>query len=289
VALSPDEHRVATVIESDAYDAGSRDIWVLDLDRNGVATRFTSAPREDTNPTWSPDGRRIAFSSLRNGVFDLYVKAANGTGEEEVLLRSDKEKFVNHWSRNGYLLYTTGDPAAATKADLWVLPVDGDRTASPFVQTRFNEYQGQFSPDGQWVAYVSDESGRPEVYVQPFPASSHGGERVTISNGGGAQPRWRPDGKELFYVSNSQSIMAVDVITSRPFKAGVPRQVVDANVFVSLDRTAVAGDPASGFRWDVSASGQRFLVITNPQGEPPAASINVELNWQARLGTGERR
>jgi dipeptidyl aminopeptidase/acylaminoacyl peptidase len=195
---------------------------------------------------------------------------------------------VNHWSRDGFLLYTTGyDPT--TQYDLWVLPVDGDRTAAPFLQTRFNEYQGQFSPDGRWVAYVSNESGRPEVYVQPFPTSSRGRERVTISNNGGTQPRWRPDGKELFYVASSQAIMAVDVTPGAPFKAGVPKHVMDADVFVSLGQATAAGTAVSGFRWDSAAGGQRFLVITTPQGEPASSSINVELNWQARLGTSERR
>jgi Tol biopolymer transport system component len=283
-ALSPDEHRVATVIESDAGNDSSRDIWVLDLARSGVATRLTSAPREDASPTWSPDGTRIAFSSIRNGGPDLYVKASNGTGDEEVLLRSDQGKYVNHWSRDGFLLYTTGyDPI--TKYDLWVLPVDGDRTAAPFLQTQFNEYQGQFSPDGRWVAYVSDESGRPEVYVQPFSTSSRGGERVTISNSGGTQPRWRPDGKELFYVASSEAIMAVDVTPAAPFKAGVPKLVMDADAFLRFGQQTVAGTPVSGFRWDSAAGGQRFLVITAPQSEPASASINVELNWQARLGT----
>jgi dipeptidyl aminopeptidase/acylaminoacyl peptidase len=185
-------------------------------------------------------------------------------------------------------LYTTGyDPI--TKYDLWVLPVDGDRTAAPFLQTQFNEYQGQFSPDGRWVAYVSDESGRPEVYVQPFSTSSRGGERVTISNSGGTQPRWRPDGKEIFYVASSQAIMAVDVTPAAPFKAGVPKPVMDTDAFLRFGQQTAAGTPVSGFRWDSAAGGQRFLVITAAQGEPATSSINVVLNWQARLGTDALR
>ncbi len=122
----------------------------------------------------------------------------------------------------------------------------------------------------------------------PFPPPRAGGW-VTISNGGGTQPRWRPDGKELFYVSSSQAIMAVDVTPGASFKAGVPKHVMDAGVFVGLGQATVSGSHANGFRWDSAAGGQRFLVITTPQGEPASSSINVELNWQARLGAGEKR
>src|SRR6185295_17147348 len=143
------------------------DIWMLDLAR-GTTTRFTFTPSNESCPLWSPDGTRIVFSSNRGGNYDLYQKNSTGTSSEEILLQTGVELYADDWTLDGrYILYEASDPK--TKFDLWILPMTGERKPFPYLQTEFNETHSQFSPDGRWVAYVSDESGRPEVYVQSFP------------------------------------------------------------------------------------------------------------------------
>jgi Tol biopolymer transport system component len=231
-------------------------------------------------PVWSPDGSRIVFDLPVNG---LYLKAASGAGKEELLLKSSGPTSPDDWSRDGrFLLYSAFDPK--TGYDLWVLPdpgrAPGDRKPpTPVIQTQFNERQGQFSPDSRWIAYVSDESGRPEVYVQPFPASSGGGSKVKISGDGGDQPRWRRDGKELFYFSPGGKLMAVDVVATSPvLQAGIPKLLFQAPVF-SGGASAMGMDV---FRWDVAPDGKRFLINT---AAAPAVSepVTVVLNWTAGL------
>jgi len=181
LALSPDETKVATRLRD--AQTGNLDIWVLDTVRN-TRSRLTSNPALEGYPVWSPDAKRIAFASNRDGQFDLYQKNSSGAGEEEVLLRSDHDKYPQDWSRDGrFLLYSDNDPK--TKLDLWLLPLSGDRKPIPFLRTEFNEAQGQFSPDGRWIAYRSDKSGRPEIYVRPISESAGEGTEWTISNGGG--------------------------------------------------------------------------------------------------------
>jgi Tol biopolymer transport system component len=224
---------------------------------------------------WSPDGRRIAYTGFRAGGVGLYQKASSGAEKEEVLLSpTNSSKLPNDWSRSGrFLLYTIQDPK--TNADLWVLPLTADGqpsgTPTPFANTKFNEQQGQFSPDGHWIAYVSDESGRPEIHVQPFPVPSGGGSKIQISRDGGNQPRWRRDGKELFYVSLDGKMMAVDVGGGQEFKAGVPKVLFQAPIL--NDDTSL-----SDFHWDVTADGKRFLVDTVPASAEP---LIVVLNWTA--------
>jgi len=189
--LSPDETRAA--VDRSDPQTGTNDIWLFDLLR-GIPSRFTTDPANDSNPLWSPDGSRIVFTSNREGVRSLYQKIASGAGNEEVLLKSSEEKVPDDWSLDGlFIVYQTLN--SKTKWDLWVLPMSGERQPFPFLQTDFNEQEAQFSPDGKWMAYTSDESGAPEVYVQTFPAS---GGRWRVSTGGGSQPKWRRDGRELF-------------------------------------------------------------------------------------------
>ena len=146
-----------------------RDIWLYDVAR-GLRTRFTFDPADELDSIWSPDGSRIVFNSRRKGHLDLYQKASSGAGSEEVLLEDNLDKLHLSWSPDGrFILYSTSSASPQTGADLFVLPLSGDRKPVPFLKTQFNELAGQFSPDGQWVAYVSNESGRNEVYVAPFP------------------------------------------------------------------------------------------------------------------------
>jgi hypothetical protein len=264
--LSPDEKQVAV----DDLDAqGNRDIWIIDLAR-GTPTRFTFDPAVDWIPVWSPDGSRILFSSNREGVFDLYQKPATGAGKEVLLLKSDLPKNPTDWSADGrFILYTVNDPK--TSFDLWVLPLFGDQKPFPFLQTQFNERAGRLSPDGQWIAYASDESGDWQVYVQSFPA---GGGKWQISTNGGFFPAWRRDGKELFYVSPDKKVMTLDVKgAGATFERGVPRALFDLRV------SDLTGAQA---RFAVTADGQRFLV-NNTIVENASSPIAVVLNWTADL------
>jgi eukaryotic-like serine/threonine-protein kinase len=223
LALSPDGTRVADTRIDPKSPSASEAIWLLDLTRI-VSARFTFDLSPDTAPVWSPDGSRVAFNAFRDGGFGIYQKAANGAGKEQVLVGPTHDlKFPNHWSRDGrFLLYTHQD--AKTNTDLWILPLRGDGVPSgepmPFANTEFSEGQGQFSPDTRWIAYASHESGRVEVYVQPFPTPPGGGSKTQVSRDGGNQPRWRGDGKELFYLSPGGKLMAVDVTEGPIFKAG---------------------------------------------------------------------
>ena len=221
--LSPDERRAA--VDRSDPQTGANDIWLFDLSR-GIPSRFTTDPGSDSNPLWSPDGSRIVFTSSREGVLNLYQKVASGVANEEVLLKSGEEKVPDDWSADGrFIVFETLNPK--TKWDLWVLPMYGDRQPSPFLQTEFNERQAQFSPDGKWIAYTSDESGTRDVYVQTFPAP---GGRWRVSTGGGTQPRWRRDGRELFYIAAGRKLMAADVKPGATFEAGVPKLLFDTRV-----------------------------------------------------------
>ena len=266
--LSPDEKRV--VFDKTEPQPKSGDIWLLDLSR-GTTTRFTFNPSTDVCPLWSPDGTRIVFSSNRNGQHDLYQKNSTGTGSEESLLHTGVDLYADDWSPDGrYILYESTDPK--TKFDLWVLPMTGDRKPYPFLQTEFNETHSQMSPDGRWVAYVSDESGRPEVYVQSFAAS---GGKWQISTSGGDQPKWRRDGKELFYLSSARRLMSVSVTSGAAFEAGIPVELFE----VFLPIKSMTGDRND---YVVADNGQRFLVCSYVDKES-ARPITVVSNWMTAL------
>jgi Tol biopolymer transport system component len=272
--LSPDGTHVAVSRE----DAGLHvpALWLIDLSR-GTSERFTFGSAAAENPVWSPDGSRIIFASLRDGKFDLYQKVASGATDEQPLLRSSEDKHSDSWSHDGrFLLYTVIN--AKTKDDLWVLPLEGDKKPFPFLETEFNERYGQFSPDGRWVAYSSDESGRDEIYVRPF--SSASGETASsaagkwlISNGGGSHPIWRRDGRELYYIAANRDLMAVEVTTNPTFQAGIPKVLFQAPPLVS---------GPSYSQSDVTADGKRFL-LTAPAAQFAQAPFTVITNWQAAL------
>jgi Tol biopolymer transport system component len=277
VALSPDGKRVAA--SKTDTQSGNRDIWLLDV-LHGIPTRFTFDPALDFRPVWSPNGGRLVFTSNRTGPFNLYQKDSGGARSEEPLLKSDREQRSYDWSTDGrFLLYSVNDPK--TKTDLWALQdaggVSADRKAQPYLATQHNETQGQFSPSGsgapRWVAYTSDESGRYEVYVQPFPAASG---KFQISSDGGSQPRWRRDGKELYYLAPDGKLMAVETRTSPGFEHGAPKALFETRT----------GNRGAGNQtlmlYDVAADGKRFLINSYME-ETASSPINVVLNWQAAL------
>jgi Tol biopolymer transport system component len=248
---------------------GQGSLWLIDLTR-GNRSRFTFSPATDNFPVWSPDGSRIVFSSNRTGPSILYQKPAGGTGNEEPLLQSGTDNVPTDWSVDGrFLLYENGHPK--TGSDLWVLPLWGEAKPFALLQTPFNEQQGQFSPDGQWVAYSSDKAGQREVYVRSFPDS---GFELPISTGGGADPRWRRDGKELFYLAEDRKLMSVQIRnTAHRLEASVPRPLFETRVRSVIDQRN---------HYCVTADGQRFLFAT-PTAESTVAPLTVVLNWAAEL------
>jgi eukaryotic-like serine/threonine-protein kinase len=261
--LSPDEKQVA--VDRMDSQAGAFDVWLIDQAR-GIPSRFTFDPSFDWYPVWSPDGARIAFASNRMGHYDLYVKiSSSGAGKEELLLKTEQMKFPTDWSFDGrFLLYNQFDPR--THYDVWVLALS-DKKPTPFLHTEFNERDASFSPDGKWIAYTSDESGKEEIYAQTFPAS---GNKLQISKGGGSRARWCRDGKELFYLAADRKIMAVKVTIGATIQAGAPQPLFDTRIAHSFARFAVA------------ANGQRFLVPV-PVSEASATPATVVINWTAGI------
>jgi len=232
-------------------------------------TRFTFEGTVNHNPTWSPDGKRIAFNSDKDVTTNIYSRLADGSGGLERLTNSPNANIPMSWSPDGQLLaFLETNPA--TGADIWILRL-GDRKLQPFLQTPFNESVPRFSPDGRWLAYISDESGRYEVYVQPFPGP---GGKWQISTEGGTEPVWNPNGRELFY-RNGDKMMAVDIATQSGFVAGKPRMLFEGR----YQRT-----PATSPDYDVSADGQRFLMLKSDEQDASAPTqINVVLNWFEEL------
>jgi serine/threonine protein kinase/dipeptidyl aminopeptidase/acylaminoacyl peptidase len=277
--FSPDRKSLAAAIQETSNV--SVNIWTYDVSR-GLRTRLTFDPANDNNPVWSPDGRSIVFRSNRKGHFDLYRKSANGAGSEELLYADNLEKSPTSWSTDGkFLLYLTGVVRSAfvgAGGDLWALPLTPQRPGEPLKpfllsQGPFNAFDAQFSPDSRWIAYVSNESQRAEIYVTPFPplASGVGGKRQ-VSAAGGILPRWRQDGKEIFYMGPDGQLMAAEIeAKGGGLEVGQVRPLFRA-----------IGVMQSNPLYDVSADGQHFLLRTYPEqksGDP----LTLVQNWTAGL------
>jgi len=263
-ARSPDGRQVAV----SRVAQGNIDLWLIDAART---TRFTFDSTPDRYPVWSPDGRRLVFGrQLRAGIWDLYQKPTNGPGAEALLLASSETKAATSWSPDGRsLLYTNSPPT--TSRDVWVLPMAGDPKPFPFLNSTFNERSSVFSPDGHWVAYDSDESGRAEIYVRPFPGP---GGQWQVSTAGGKDPRWRPDGKELYYIAPDSRLMAAPIASSgTALQPGLPTALFQP-------RIVLGGAVVTGYRqqYDVAPDG-RFLINVTVD-ESTAAPITVITNWQ---------
>jgi eukaryotic-like serine/threonine-protein kinase len=267
--LSPDERRVA--IERTDPATGQHTIWILDLARQ-TTSRLVADIAGSHEPVWSPDGRYVAFNSNRAGGFgDLYWTEADGGSADELILKSIDRvmQIPTDWSVDGRLIvYDIYRPS--TKSDLYVLAVSPLAAQQRFLETPANETQGQFSPDARWIAYTSNESGAYEVYVRRFPGA---GGKWQVSTNGGAQPRWRRDGKELFYLAPDGRLMAADVkATNTRFETGTPRVLFNTGITASfVDRRN---------QYVVTRDGQRFLVNISAEDEN-SAPITVVLNWQA--------
>ncbi len=265
--LSPDDRRVAAMVRGD--------IWLFDVTR-AASTRFTFNPAMDTASIWSPDGQRIIFTSNRGGPWNLYQKLSNGTGEEELLLNTNGTQLANSWSPDGKFVIFSQNMGTKSGWDLWVLPLEGERKSFPLLQTEFNEHWGRFSPDGKWVAYVSNESGRDEVFVRTFaPDPHHTALKWQVSNGGGQLPRWRADGKELFFLGPNRQMM---VAAAKPggtlassFERANPRELFSTR--------AEKGNFAS---YAVTSDGQRFLIYQQAHNQA-SGPATVVVNWAAGL------
>ncbi len=267
VRFSPNAEQAAVAI----FDRQSHqnDIWLYDLAR-GTRTRLTFDLASDRFPLWSPNGKRIVFQSNRGGLLNFYQKAASGAGRVKLLFESQRNKQPLDWSSDGkYIAYITyGDPE--TRADLWSFPLAGDPKPIPILHTESDELYPSFSPDGQWLAYVSNESGQEEVYVRPFSQPGQDG-KWQVSIDGGTRPRWRNGGKELFYLSSDNKIMMAKINTQ-----GATIEVGTVRPLFQINPTTVAEN------FDVSGDGSRFIVNSLVE-DLTSSSIALVMNWTAEL------
>ncbi len=247
--------------------AGKSDIWTRDLAR-GVSSRFTFGKGDAYAPLWSPDGKRIIFAVDRDGATMVFEKSADGQGDEKLLVKLDGQTIPSDWSRDGKYVALMSQ-SKDTSWDIWVLPTFGDPKPTQFLKTPFRELLGAFSPDGRFMAYVSNESGRNEVYVQSFPGP---GGKWQISTAGGGEMHWRADGKELYYRAPDQKLMAVDVQLDGGFQAGVPKPLFTGRFETAVARTKYLPMP----------DGQRFLLV-GPLGREAMTPTTIVLNWFANL------
>jgi serine/threonine protein kinase len=267
IRLSRDNKRLVTALR----DPATRwDLWIVDL-ADGVENRFTFDGANEVFPIWSPDGGRIAFSSNRSGQVNIYQKLSNGSGNEEQIVVSDQPSFCNDWSSDGqFILFHK--LSGLTRADIWVLPLSGDRKPFPYLETQFGEREARFSPNGRWIAYTSDETGTRDVYVQSFPI---GRGKWQISRGGGGPPKWSGDGREIFYVSGDK-LMSVEVkMQGDTLEMATPQPLFEI-------RGAPLPGALGGAAFDASSDGQKFLIGISVQ-EATFTPITVVLNWTADL------
>lgn len=265
--LSSDDGRLA--LRRVDNKTGSINLWLIDIAR-GMPARFTFEKTTDFAPIWSPDGTRIVFSTLRDGSPNLYQKVSSSAGNDEPLVKSPIVKISFDWARDGRnIIYGVVD--AKNSWDLWTLPLDDPSKAVPFLQTSFDERGAKFSPNGRWVAYESNESGTAEVYVRPFPVAPG---KWQISTAGGQQPRWRRDGKELFYISSDHKLMSVEVNgDGATFEHRTP---------TALFNVRVGGIDTPGDFYAVTGDGKRF-ILNSLVAEATYTPITVVLNWTADL------
>ena len=254
--LSPDGRRITL---TRIADGGTGDIWIIDTER-GTHTRLT-VERTSYTPLWTPDGKRVTFVSNGN----IFWGPTDGSGEAEPLLIREHYQRPWSWSPDDVLAF---DDRTSTGLDIWMLPLDGD--PSPFLDTSFNETMPMFSPDGQWLAYVSDDSGRPEVYLKSYPGP---GGRWPVSAEGGSEPIWSADGRELFY-RNGDRMMIAAVQTKPTVVIGKPQPLFQGSYFQQ--------QIGSGGNYDVSPDGKRFVMIRRDE-ESTSTQINVVLNWFEEL------
>jgi len=266
VALSADGRRAAVgMLDADGRNS---DIWLLDLSR-GSKSRLTFDPHSDGGPVWSPDGTQLVFFSNRSpdSHQNLFLITASAAGVDQLLLQSDSDDFPTSWSRDGQSILFTR--YGKMRAGVWLMPLSGDRQPKPLFQSpAFDQGAAVFSPNGRFIAYTSNESGRWEVYVQSFPPS---GDKLTVSTNGGALPLWRDDGKELFYLTDDGRVMSAEIKSGAKIESGVPQQLFQTRIKFTAD-----------YPYAINPDGSRFL-INIPAETNDAAPMIVVLNWTAAL------
>ena len=268
VRISPDGRSVAFALED--RRVGTPDVWIHDIATNRER-RFTFDPGTDRDPIWSPDGSRLAVRSNRAELFNVYLRAVNSVGGEQLVYDSKENANIHDWSRDArFMLFTRLDPKGRNGRDIWVLPLDG--TAShPLFEAPLNQEYPRFSRNGRLLSYQTDDSGRNKVFVVPYPIT---GDKWEISADGGFQPIWRADGTELFYVAPDSTIMAVAVREKKDVvEFGTPQRLFQAPLTVLPARQP-------SWTWDVSPNGQRFLLMLAIDDEAP---VTLVTNWQADL------
>jgi len=265
IKLSRDESRLAVSLRD--TKTGNIDIWIYEISRN-VWTRFTFAESSQRWPIWSPDDSQIVYGSFQGQVFSLFAQAVNGSASAETLVTDRGYLTPDDWSTDGkFILYQKLSPT--TGYDIWVLPMTGNRTPYPLLQTKFDEGQCAFSPDGKWVAYTSNESGSDEVYVRPFPGP---GGKFQISFNGGTAPRWRKDGKEIYYNHFGTGVMMARVSIENNMV-----QVGEVTTPIAFTQTT---GPSTG-RFESTSDGQQFILS---EGENEIYTpVTLVVNWQAEL------
>jgi Tol biopolymer transport system component/tRNA A-37 threonylcarbamoyl transferase component Bud32 len=272
VELSPTGDRVAV----DTLADNNRDVWVIDLAR-GVPSRITFDPRSDWTPVWSPDGSRIAFAAQTNTGPHMYQKSAAGVGTETLMFKSDATEIPVSWSHDGhYIVFSRFKPAGAAGVDTWLLNLSGEPAASPYLESPFDKAQARISPDGRWLAFTINDSGMYQIMVQSFPDPNRGRWQITAQ--GGIEPKWRRDGRELYYLALDGNLMAVPIKDTRPdqaFEAGTPITLFPTALPVS--RTQSPRDR----RYDVAPDG-RFLIATPAVAGGPEP-VTAVVNWASGL------
>jgi Tol biopolymer transport system component len=266
--VSPDGSR-AVVVQRDPRQPDNEDLWIVDL-TSGTSTRFTFDPGFDGQPVWSPDGRSVAWMGFRNKQMGLYRKAADGTGSDELLGTPPGFSNLTDWTHNGFLIFTM-------KGDVYAMPVQadasGNRTPIPVIQSPGNERGAYASPDNRWIAYMSSETGRDEIYVQPFTA---GGNKASgkwmVSRGSRGMARWRGDSKELLFVNGEGEVVAVDVAQGPAFQASAPKKLFQMPL-------ELLSNPNPGTQADAPRDAQRLLLVM-PVQENSQRELAVVMNWQ---------
>ncbi|MDA2924647.1 hypothetical protein MYX65_08335, partial [Acidobacteria bacterium AH-259-L09] len=265
--FSPDGKRLAVQLETPESD-----IWIYEM----AGKRFTPVTFEgriNSRPVWTPDGERLTFASNRTGEWNIFWMPADGSGEAEQLPTGETQAEATSWSPDGKVLAFQESALGAKLIDrnIWLLPLEGERKPQPFLRTRFHERHAMFSPDGRWIAFTSNRSGRDEIYVKAYPGE---GGIVPISIDGGTQPIWARSGKELFY-RNADKMMVVSIQTAPTFKAGAPRLLFEGSYnYRPNEETS---------DYDITPDGQRFVMVTSSEQERPARQVNVILNWFEEL------
>ena len=269
--VSPDGSRAA-VVQSDPQQRGNSDIWIVNL-TSGASTRFTFDPGTDVQPVWSPDGRFIAWMGLRNNEMGLYRKAADGSGSDELLAAPKGFNNLTDWTHNGYLIFTINGDINALPAEA---DASGNRTPVPVVVSPSNERGAYVSPDNRWIAYISSETGRDEIYVQPFSAGGNTASgKWMVSRGSRGMARWRGDSKELLFLDTEGEVVAVDVASGPAFQTSPPKKLFQMPLELLSNQNP-------GTLADATRDAQRFLLVM-PVQENAQRELAVVINWQDSL------